>query len=221
MFTGLIQGLGEVLAVEPRGAETRLGIRPLFELRDVVIGESIAVNGACLTVETAGAGGGFTAYASAETMARTTLGGLRRGSRVNLERALAMGDRLGGHMVAGHVDCLARVESVSPAGESRQYRLGFPAEFGVYVVEKGSVALDGISLTINSCADTWLTVNVIPETQRQTTILHWAPGTAVNLETDVIGKYVARMLLAYSAKAPAGTTASSGITEDFLKKHGF
>ncbi len=117
MFTGLIQGKGRIQAVDRRGSESRLVIAPLFALPDVVLGESIAVNGACLTVEEYNAGAGrFSAYASAETMARTTLGGLRRGDEVNLERALALGDRLGGHLVSGHVDCLATVQSVTPAG---------------------------------------------------------------------------------------------------------
>lgn len=219
MFTGLIQGLGRVEAVEGRGAETRLRIAPQFELPDVRIGESIAVNGVCLTVETWN-GAAFTAYASAETMGRTNLGKLRPGSRVNLERALAFGDRLGGHLVSGHVDCIAEVDSVSPAGESKQYTLRFPAEHGPLVVEKGSVALDGISLTVNACGPDFLSVNIIPETQRQTTVLDWSPGRAVNMETDLIGKYVQRMVAPYAAgKAEKGKP--SGIDEEFLRRHGF
>lgn len=221
MFTGLIQGLGEITAIEPRGNETRLAIRPLFAINDYALGESIAVNGVCLTVETV-QGNGFTAYASAESMSRTNLGELRRGSTANLERALAFGDRLGGHLVAGHVDCVAQVKSVAPAGESKIYTLSFPAEYGMYVVDKGSVALDGISLTINECAPGadggWLSVNIIPETQQRTTIAGWTPGRGVNLEVDLIGKYVAKMVGPYAGK---GQGKESKITEDFLKQHGF
>ena len=215
MFTGLVQGMGKVEALERRGGQMRLSIKALFELRSIVLGESIAVNGACLTVESA-AGHSFRAYASAETMDKTNLGSLGSGSKVNLERALALGDRLGGHLVSGHVDCLAKVDSASPAGESVRYTLVFPPEFGMYVVEKGSVCLDGISLTVNECGQDWLCVNVIPSTQAETTISGWAAGSPVNMECDLIGKYVARMLKPFAAK-----TKPSGITDDFLKQHGF
>jgi riboflavin synthase len=187
-------------------------------MRDFVAGESIAVNGACLTVESFGADW-FAVYASAETMRVTSLGGLAAGSPVNLERALALGDRLGGHMVAGHVDCLAKVESVVPAGQSRVYRFTFPADQGQYVVPKGSVALDGVSLTVNECGDDWLTVNLIPESQKKTNASMWTPGAVLNMETDLIGKYVARMLTPWLAGRKE--SRPSAITEDFLKKHGF
>ncbi len=216
MFTGLVQGLGVLEAVEPRGQETRLTLRADF-LGAVVRGESIAVNGACLTAEAEGAGR-FTAYASAETLAKTSLGGLRTGARVNLERALALGDRLGGHMVSGHVDCLAQVVSVTPAGESKIFRFSFPPEFGPQVVAKGSVALDGVSLTVNECGPDFLSVNIIPSTQRETTIGQWAPGRAVNMETDLIGKYVQRLLGAYAGKDAA---TAPGLSPEFLRKHGF
>ncbi len=226
MFTGLVLGMGRIASLEKKGAETRLGVRTLFELPDIVLGESIAVNGACLTVETFLANA-FTAYASGETMSRTNLGGLAAGSLVNLERALALGDRLGGHMVSGHVDCLARVDAVTPAGESMRYRLTFPDEYSALVVEKGSVALDGVSLTVNECGPGFLSVNIIPETQRATTIASWKPGTKVNMETDVIGKYARNMLGPYAAQAfgasgtPGGKKASAPLTEDFFRKHGF
>lgn len=219
MFTGLIQGIGLIETVEKRGDESRLRIAPQFDLPDVRIGESIAVNGACLTVETWN-GRAYTAYASAETMQRTNLGKLRPGSRVNLERALAFGDRLGGHLVSGHVDCLAEVESVSPAGESKKYVLRFPAEYGPQVIEKGSVALDGISLTVNECGPDFLSVNIIPETQGQTTIKDWTPGRSVNMETDLIGKYVQRMIAPY-ARQEQGGDKPSRIDEEFLRRHGF
>ena len=224
MFTGLVQGKGRIEAVEARGArgaETRLKIRALFELPGLTLGESIAVNGACLTVETAGENC-FTVYASAETLTHTSLGGLKTGSAVNLERALALGERLGGHLVSGHVDCLAVVADSTPAGESRVYTLTFPAEFGPLVVPKGSVALDGISLTVNACGPESLSVNIIPATQQGTTISGWQPGTRVNMETDLIGKYVQNMLAPWlKAAGPGGRDASSKLSLDFLREHGF
>lgn len=218
MFTGIIWGVGQIAAMDRRGGETRFTVRPGFTLADYALGESIAVNGVCLTVETFGAGW-FTAYASAETMSVTNLGALRVSSTVNLERALAMGDRLGGHLVSGHVDCLAEVLSIRQAGQSRIYRLGFPSTFAAQVIPKGSVALDGISLTVNDCGQDYLEVNIIPATQRETTISGWTPGQRVNMETDVIGKYVQRMLSPWNEGRPQ--PASSSITPDFLKEHGF
>jgi riboflavin synthase len=223
VFTGLVQGMGRVESVEARGAETRLKIRALFDLPAIVLGESIAVNGACLTVETFGESW-FTVYASAETLAHTSLGSLKTGAVANLERALALGDRLGGHLVSGHVDCLATVSHIAPAGESRVYTLTFPAEFGALVVPKGSVALDGISLTVNDCGPEHLSVNIIPATQRETTISGWSPGTRVNMETDLIGKYVKSMLgpwLASGGVGGGGGKPASRLNADFLKEHGF
>lgn len=223
MFTGLIQGMGRVLAVENRGQETRFSLQPLFDLPDIRLGESIAVNGACLTVETFSSSV-FQAYASQETLRATSLGDLRTGHTVNLERALALGDRLGGHLVSGHVDCLATVDTVTPAGESRIFRMRFPEEHGPFVVAKGSVALDGISLTVNACGADFLEVNIIPATQAETTIASWKPGRKVNMETDVIGKYVRQMLAPWTGAAETtdqkqGT--DSRLTEEFLRKYGF
>ncbi|MUM76521.1 riboflavin synthase [Pseudodesulfovibrio sp. F-1] len=221
MFTGLVMGMGRVEAAEGRGAETRLRIRALFPLYDIEAGESIAVNGVCLTVETFG-DGWFTAYASRETLSVTSLGALKVGSRVNLERAMALGDRLGGHIVSGHVDCLAEVAGVRPAGESRIFRLAFPPAHGRYVIPKGSVALDGISLTVNDCGPDWLEVNIIPETQKATTIAEWTPGRRVNMETDIIGKYVERMVGPWTNGQPEATEGGkSAMTMEYLREHGF
>ena len=218
MFTGIINGQGAVQALQPAGAETRFTLRALYALEAIQRGESIAVNGVCLTVETFGENI-FTAYASAETMQRSNLGALRLGSPVNLERALAVGDRLGGHIVSGHVDCLAEVLAVDAAGQSRRVRLGFPEAYTPEVIAKGSVTLDGISLTINDCglasSQAWLEVNVIPETWNVTTARHWQPGASVNMETDVIGKYVRNMLTPWQSRP------QSRMTEAFLKEHGF
>ncbi len=216
MFTGLVLGMGEVTRIAPGTVDTRLTIRALFPVDSWVRGESIAVNGACLSVETF-SGDSFTAYASKETLGITSLGALRIGHKVNLERALAFGDRLGGHLVSGHVDGLATLEAVTPAGGSRILRVRFPEEFSPQVIPKGSVALDGVSLTVNLCGTGFLEVNVIPDTQAATTIGTWEPGRILNFETDLIGKYVQRMLGAYT-DAPE---KESRLSMDFLREHGF
>jgi len=221
MFTGLVAGMGIVERAAPSGGQTRLEVKALFPLPAIVLGESIAMHGVCLTVESGGENA-FSAYASAQTLRKTNLGALTPGSTVNLERALAVGDRLGGHLVSGHVDCLARVEAMVPEGESVRYTVSFPYEFGRLVVPKGSVCLDGVSLTVNGCGSDWLCVNIIPATQTQTTVSGWKNGQAVNMETDIIGKYVARMMAPYTGGAEGnGGAKPSAITEDFLREHGF
>lgn len=225
MFTGLVHGQGEVAALERRGGQMRLRLRPLFSVAEPQTGESIAVNGACLTLESWDASSAsFAAYASLETVTRTSLGALRAGVRVNLERALALGDRLGGHLVSGHVDTVARVEGVRPAGDSRWCRLGFEPAWSAQIIPQGSVALDGISLTVNACGPGWLEVNVIPETWRVTTISAWTEGRPVNLETDLIGKYVQHLLI----PGLEGNTGNgrkkpdpAGLSLEFLREHGF
>ncbi len=227
MFTGLILGMGDVTRVTPGTEEARFTIRALFPAPAWVTGESISVNGVCLSVETFDAVG-FTAYASQETLRISNLKHLRSGSRVNLERALSLGDRLGGHMVSGHVDGIARVTSITSAGSSLRIRAHFPAEFAAQVIPKGSVALDGVSLTVNACGPDFLEVNVIPETQRSTTIAGWKVAQELNFETDLIGKYVQRMLGAYQAPhqgtGPDAATfpaRSGGLTLDMLRENGF
>lgn len=219
MFTGLIQGQGKILAVSGHGRgqvrETRLEVAAEFVMERITRGESIAVNGACLTVEDFSENT-FSVFASVETMRLTNLGRLKAGGLVNLERALALGDRLGGHLVSGHVDCLAQVGERRQDGQSRRFRLAFPVEFSPLVIPKGSVTLDGISLTVNACGQGWLEVNIIPETWRSTTITQWLPGHEVNMETDMIGKYVQRMLGPWSEGR-----SSDGLSEAFLREHGF
>lgn len=226
MFTGIIQGQGRVTAMRSQGGDARLSLAAEFDIGSpdpLRQGESIAVNGVCLTVE-GHSQRAFTAYASGETLARSNLSGLAVGSVVNLERALAMGERLGGHIVSGHVDCVALVERVREAGASRVIRLTFPEGYAPEVIPKGSVTLDGISLTVNACSGVgepgWLEVNVIPETWRVTTVAHWTGGARVNMETDVLGKYVRRMLLPWR-DAGGGASAPGGVTEEFLRLHGF
>lgn len=222
MFTGLIETTGHVRQMQLQGGQTRFTIAPVTPLVNVVLGESIAVNGVCLTVETS-TPEIFSAYASAESMKVTTLGRLSTGSMVNLERALALGDRLGGHLVSGHVDCVAVIEAVIPAGESTRFRIGFPQEYAKEVVSKGSVALDGISLTINTCGRGFFEVNCIPETQKRTTAVHWTAGAAINMETDLIGKYVQRMIAPHIQQdgQKGQGTENKLLTEEFLHKHGF
>ncbi|EFI35087.1 riboflavin synthase, alpha subunit [Desulfonatronospira thiodismutans ASO3-1] len=218
MFTGLIQGTGRVAATEKKGLETRFTIRPGFVLSDPRPGESIAVNGVCLTAENFSRDA-FHVYASAQTISVTSLKDLGTGSHVNLERALALGDRLGGHIVSGHVDCLARVEDIRADGESRRITLVFPEELSPQVIDKGSVALDGVSLTITGCGPGWLQVNIIPATWKETTLAGWKKGTQVNMETDLIGKYVQNMLGPWLE----GRSRDQGgrLDMDFLRQHGF
>lgn len=219
MFTGLVMGMGRIEAADNRGAETRFRIRTLFTLADIELGESIAINGVCLTVEIFGESW-FTVYASRETMSVTSLGMLKVSSTTNLERAMAMGDRFGGHIVSGHVDCLAEVVEIRPAGESKIYKLTFAPANGKYIIPKGSIALDGISLTVNACGPDWLEVNIIPETQKTTTISNWTPGTRVNMETDIIGKYVERMVAPWTTGNDE-ENKKQGITMEYLAEHGF
>ncbi len=219
MFTGLIQGQGSITAIQAQGNDKRLTVRTHFTLENVELGESIAVNGVCLTVES-GDSNSFTAFVSSESLAHTNIGLLRQGSLVNLERALAVGQRFGGHMVSGHVDCVAVVQSITPVGQSRCIRLTFSSKYSSEIISKGSVTLDGISLTVNACGEDFLEVNVIPETWSVTTVGQWAVGSKVNLETDIIGKYVRHMLTPFMEKLGV-QPQKSAITENLLKQHGF
>lgn len=223
MFTGLVQGLGTVTSAVSKGGQLSLGIRPHFSWERPVQGESVAVNGACLSVE-GWDGPSFKAYASAETLACTMLGSLSRGDSVNLERALCLGDRLGGHLVSGHVDTLATLESVAERGASHCCRFSFPEEWSRQIIAKGSVTLGGISLTVNACGPGWLEVNIIPETWNATIARYWRPGRPVNMETDMLGKYVSQML-GYFLPGDHGVqeakNGASRLSEEFLRENGF
>lgn len=221
MFTGIIQTLGAVTSRTGTKTEAQFSIIPRAPFLDPEIGESIAVNGVCLTAERFD-GVAFTAYASGETLSSTTLGSLKAGSAVNLERAVALTTRLGGHIVSGHVDCVARVSAIEKRGASTVFRLDFPRSMGHLVVPKGSVTLDGVSLTINQCGMNHLTVNIIPATIGATILHAWKVGTTVNMETDIIGKYVARMVeTGYSGNAGTAHEEPPGLTLSFLREHGF
>jgi riboflavin synthase len=190
MFTGIVAELGEVAAIEDRGDAARLTIRGSTE--GVSPGESIAVNGVCLTV-TGIVDGTFTADVMGETLDRSSLGALTPGAAVNLERSLRLADRLGGHLMQGHVDGTGTVISRSPAAHWDQVRISLPASISRYVVHKGSIAVDGVSLTVSAITDSWFEVSLIPETLKRTTLGSRQPGEVVNLEVDVIAKYVERL----------------------------
>jgi len=216
MFTGLIQEVGSIRAVRPAagGAELEIaapGIGP-----EAALGESIAVNGACLTVERA-ADWGFACHAGAETLERTTVGGLGVGAAVNLERALAVGDRLGGHFVQGHVDCVGEIVRRSDEGSTVWLRFAIPDEYARYVVEKGSIAVDGISLTVTDVSESVFGVAIIPHTLASTTLAVAKRGQFVNIETDILAKYVMRLLGGESAP----DARVSDISRDMLAEHGF
>jgi len=220
MFTGIIESLGQIISIKPGARDKRFGIRA-EKLTGFVLGESIAVNGVCLTVESFEKNV-FSVYASPETLSLTNLDRLRIGSKVNLERALTLQTRLGGHLVSGHVDCLAKVEEIKPKSESLKITLSFADKFSLFVIPKGSVALDGISLTVNECGQGFLTVNIIPATAKETTIQEWQKGRLVNLETDLLGKYVYNFFkqMDWGSKLKEQKQGSK-LSVEFLRQHGF
>lgn len=206
MFTGLVAAVGRVERHDVRADGSRMQIAaPLGALAP---GESISVSGACLTVA-AFTESSFEADLSRETLARTTLGRLRAGDRVNLERAAALGDRLGGHLVTGHVDGVARVERVETAEDARHVELELPAELARFVAEKGSVALDGVSLTVNRVRGRRFEIMLIPHTLAVTTLGSLARGVELNFEVDLVARYVARLLEAGAERVEASALAAS------------
>ncbi|HLA26472.1 MAG TPA: riboflavin synthase [Syntrophales bacterium] len=209
MFTGIIQGMGAVRRMTKKGEDAQLLIGAPLELEDVKIGDSVAVNGACLTV-TAKSGHDFTADVSAETLKRTNLRALKAGDRVNLEKALRMSDFLSGHIVLGHVDGMGTIREKSVKSQSIIFGVEVEGTLGRYVVEKGSITIDGISLTVNSYDKNRFYVNVIPHTAQVTTLGIRKVGDGVNIETDILGKYVEKFL-----------NPRKGVDLNFLKDHGF
>jgi riboflavin synthase len=215
MFTGIIEAIGTVRECtrKPGGAWVHIGAGPLVE--GLRVGDSIAVDGACLTV-TAVKGDGFTSDLSAETLDRTTLGRLRAGSRVNLERPLRLGDRLGGHLVTGHVDAIGEIAGRTLQGDGEFWRFRFPQDLAPLLVMKGSIAVDGISLTVAELSRDTFGVALIPHTLHHTTLGGKRVGDLVNLEADLLGKHVARLLAGRS-----DATGQGGLTLAFLEEHGF
>jgi riboflavin synthase len=199
MFTGLVEGQGTIAAVHPQSGGTRLTVTAPW-LDDVAEGDSVAVNGCCLTAAEV-TGDGFTADLVAETLRRTTLGRLAPGDTVNLERPLTAGARLGGHIVQGHVDGVGEVLAVAPAGDGAEITVGLDPGLARYVVEKGSIAIDGVSLTVAGTGPDRFTVALIPTTLAVTTLGARRPGDQVQLEVDVVAKYVERLLTPYQGSA--------------------
>ena len=193
MFTGLISDIGVVERITPRAGGVRLVIRPgSLPVEELALGESVANSGACLTVVERG--GGLVGFdAVPETLARTIIGGWRPGTRVNLERALRLSDRLGGHLVAGHVDAVGEVLARKPEGQGARLTISLPPALAPLVAEKGSVAIDGVSLTVASAGRDRFEVSLIPETLARTTLGEATPGRLVNLEADVVARHVARL----------------------------
>jgi riboflavin synthase len=216
MFTGIIQAIGQVSAIEPKGQDTRLRVRTgKLDLSDVKLGDSIAVNGVCLTaVELPG--DGFWADVSQETLAKTSLAEIDVNQRVNLEKALTPTTRLGGHLVSGHVDGLGEVLSRKPAGRSVVFEIAAPAELAKYIAKKGSICVDGTSLTVNELEGAVFSLNIVPHTLSETIMDEYQAGRKVNLEVDIIARYLERLLLGEKAAQP-----DAGITPEFLAQHGF
>ena len=212
MFTGIIQAVGRIARLEPRGGDVRLTVDTAgLDMADVALGDSIAVSGVCLTVIEFDAAS-FAADVSNETLTHTTLGKHKAGDAVNLEKALRLADRLGGHMVSGHVDGAGKVVSVVPDGRSLRWTFEVPSELARYIAHKGSVCIDGTSLTVNEVGGNRFGVNLIPHTVAHTAFAARRPGDAVNIEVDVVARYVERLL-----------TGGDGprLDEAFLKQHGF
>ena len=211
MFTGIIAAIGKIEVVQAKGGDLRLQVSTQqLDLADVKLGDSVAINGVCLTVvDISGATLSFDV--SRESLDRTSLGAVQTGSEVNLEKALAVGDRLGGHFVSGHVDGLGTVISRQESARSVQFRFEVSTGLERYIAEKGSICIDGTSLTVNNVADNWFEVNIIPHTMQKTIMSHYQVGTKVNLEVDLIARYLERLLPQQDA----------GITHETLLKNGF
>ena len=220
MFTGIIEALGCVADLKLRGGEWRLTITSdSLDFSDVILGDSIAVNGVCLTV-TRLASKLFEVDVSNETMQYTTLHGLSKGSKVNLEKALTPNKRLGGHIVSGHVDGVGELLELRPDGASIRMNFMAPKALAKYIAHKGSICIDGTSLTVNSVSGAQFSVNIIPHTQNETIIQDYRAGSKVNLEVDVIARYLERLLQGERASDEHATPAST-LTRALLAENGF
>lgn len=218
MFTGIIEAVGDIVAVQPSGGDLRLRVKTNeLDLGDVALGDSIATNGVCLTVVEL-PGDGYWADVSVETLDFTTLREWQMGMPVNLEKALTPQTRLGGHMVSGHVDGVGEVISRHRDARSERFRIKAPAELAKYIAHKGSVTVDGTSLTVNAVDGDEFELNIVPHTIERTVIGSYQAGSKVNLEVDVIARYLERLLLGDKA---AESSSSKGIDLAFLAEHGF
>lgn len=217
MFTGIVQAVGKLLALEPRGGDVRLTVGTgALDMQGVVPGDSIAVNGVCLTAVVRNADR-FAADVSRETLSLTTLGDLGIGSQVNLEKALTLSTPLGGHLVSGHVDGVGEVLERHQDARSWRFRMQAPAELARYIAHKGSICVDGVSLTVNRVKGREFDLNIVPHTMEQTIVGGYRQGSRVNLEVDLVARYLERLILGDKAAAPE----SSGMTAAFLAEHGF
>lgn len=216
MFTGIIESIGHIAVLEPKGSDMRIRLQTgKLDLSDVKLGDSIAVNGVCLTaVELPG--DGFWADVSAETLTRSNMGRFKIGDKVNLEKALTPTTRLGGHLVSGHVDGVGEVMERFDDGRSVKFRIKVPDELARYIAEKGSICVDGISLTVNAVDGAIFDLNIVPHTLQETTMEGFKSGTRVHLEVDLIARYLERMLLGDEA-----AKSNSGLSMGFLTEHGF
>lgn len=223
MFTGIIARLGTIAAVRPKGKSLCLSVSAGSGfLDDTSLGDSIAVNGVCLTVvQMDKISGRFDADVSAETYALTTLSGLVLGSSVHLEKALRPMDRMGGHIVSGHVDGIGRISSVAQRDGCVDYTVEIPRELAAYISKKGSVAVDGVSLTVNDAWESSFRLTIIPHTTKATNIGSWHVGTEVNIEVDLLARYVERMLGLSKNSESSGHKNTGGITADMLSRCGF
>ena len=211
MFTGIIAALGKVQAIDAKGGDVSLDVAmQKLDLSDVILGDSIAINGVCLTVVEIN-DKQLVFDVSRETLDRSSLGTLKTGSQVNLEKALAVGDRLGGHFVSGHVDGLGECIQREASARSIKFRFIVPVGLERYIAEKVAICIDGTSLTVNNAAENWFEVNIIPHTLQETIIKTYQVGTKVNLEVDLIARYLERLL----------PEKQTGITHETLSKHGF
>jgi len=218
MFTGIVQAVGSIAGTESRGGDVRLRIRTgKLGLSGVVPGDSIAVNGVCLTAVDL-PGDGFSADVSRETLSLTTLGGLGPGSPVNLEKALTLSTPLGGHLVSGHVDGIGEVVERWGDARSVRFRIQAPDVLARYIAPKGSICIDGTSLTVNTVQGSRFDLNIVPHTLAETVIGGYGPGTRINLEVDLIARYLERLILGDRAADPG---SESNVTGEFLAEHGF
>lgn len=217
MFTGIIESVGKIIASENKGGDIRLTIATAkLDMSDVQLGDSIAVNGVCLTAVEFNQSS-FVADVSNETIEHTATGKLQQGSEVNLEKALTLATRLGGHMVSGHVDGVGEVVNRIDDGRSVRFTIKAPAELAKYIAHKGSITVDGISLTVNKVSGAEFELNIVPHTIQETVIKNYQVGTEVNLEVDLIARYLERLLLGDKA----AVKNSDGLSEAFLAENGF
>lgn len=218
MFTGIIEAVGQIRSITPKGGDVRVEVATgKLDLSDVKLGDSIAVNGICLTA-VALPGDGFAADVSRETLERTGFVNLKQGSQVNLEKALTPTTRLGGHLVSGHVDGVGEVISREDNARAIQFKLRAPKELARYIAMKGSITVDGVSLTVNAVDGAEFELTIVPHTLQETIMGEYRSGSLVNLEIDLIARYLERLLLGDKAAEPAG---SSTLSQAFLAEHGF